>query len=91
MKSIGIVRKVDPLGRVVIPKELRKSMEIVEDETVLEIFTDQGNIILKKYTPGCSCCSNVKHLVEVLGIKLCPSCLDEFNEYRKLIDKARGV
>ena len=45
MKSLGIIRKVDQLGRVVIPKELRKAMGIVEDETALEIFTDGDNII----------------------------------------------
>lgn len=90
MKSLGIIRKVDQLGRVVIPKELRKAMGIVEDETALEIFTDGDNIILKKYTPGCHCCKNTGNLMEVLGLKLCPSCLDQFNEYRKLIDKTRG-
>lgn len=91
MKSLGIIRKVDQLGRVVIPKELRRSMDIVEDETVLEIFTDQGNIILQKYTPGCHCCSNVENLVEVIGIKLCPSCLQVLNEARDLIDNIRGI
>ena len=90
MKSLGIIRKVDQLGRIVLPKELRKSMDIVEDETALEIFTDGDNIILKKYTPGCHCCKNTDNLIEVLGLKLCPSCLDQFNEYRKLIDKTRG-
>lgn len=91
MKSLGIVRKVDQLGRIVLPKELRKSFEIIEDETALEIFTDGDNIILKKYTPGCHCCKNTDNLIEVLGIKLCPSCLDQFNEYKKLIDKTRGM
>ena len=91
MKSLGIVRKVDQLGRIVLPKELRKSFEIIEDETALEIFTDEDNIILKKYTPGCHCCKNTDNLIEVLGLKLCPSCLDQFNKYRKLIDKTRGM
>ena len=91
MKSLGIVRKVDQLGRIVLPKELRKSFEIIEDETALEIFTDGDNIILKKYTHGCHCCKNTDNLIEVLGLKLCPSCLDQFNEYKKLIDKTRGM
>lgn len=89
MKSTGIVRKVDELGRIVIPKELRKSFNVNEGDP-LEIYTDGDNIILKKYTPGCHCCKNTDNLIEVLGLKLCPSCLDQFNEYRKLVDKARG-
>ncbi len=89
MKSTGIVRKVDELGRIVIPKELRKSFNVNEGNP-LEIYTDGDNIILKKYTPGCHCCKNTDNLIEVLGLKLCPSCLDQFNEYRKLVDKARG-
>ena len=89
MKSAGIVRKVDELGRIVIPKELRKSFNVNEGDP-LEIYTDGDNIILKKYTPGCHCCKNTDNLIEVLGLKLCPSCLDQFNEYRKLVDKARG-
>lgn len=89
MKAIGIVRKVDELGRIVIPKELRKSFNVNEGDP-LEIYTDGDNIILKKYTPGCHCCKNTDNLIEVLGLKLCPSCLDQFNEYRKLVDKARG-
>lgn len=51
MKATGIVRRIDDLGRVVIPKEIRRTMRISEG-TPLEIFTDrQGEIILKKYSP----------------------------------------
>lgn len=50
MKSTGITRKVDELGRVVIPKELRDNLEIKEKDP-LEIFTEGGNIILRKYEP----------------------------------------
>ena len=49
LKSLGIVRKVDSLGRIVIPKELRTTMNIVEDETVLEISSDGEKIVLSKY------------------------------------------
>ena len=51
MKATGIVRRIDDLGRVVIPKEIRKTLRIKEG-TPLEIFTDrEGQIILKKYSP----------------------------------------
>ncbi|MFT8318851.1 MAG: AbrB/MazE/SpoVT family DNA-binding domain-containing protein [Sporolactobacillus sp.] len=54
MKSTGIVRKVDELGRVVIPIELRRTMEIKEGDP-LEIFTDEDRIIFKKYVPTMAC------------------------------------
>lgn len=54
MKSIGIVRQVDPLGRVVLPKELRKTLDINEKDP-LEIFTDKDRIILQKYNPRTPC------------------------------------
>lgn len=75
MKAIGIVRAVDPLGRIVIPKELRRVLSIKEGDS-LEIFTEGENIILRKYAPGCSCCSDITDgLVEIEGILLCPKCI----------------
>lgn len=90
MKATGIARKIDSLGRVVIPREIRKSLNIVEDETVMEIFVEGEQIVLKKYKPGCYCCNNMNGLIEILGIKLCPSCIDEFNKSRQLIDEIRN-
>ena len=89
LKSLGIVRKVDSLGRIVIPKELRTTMNIVEDETVLEISSDGEKIVLSKYNPGCHCCGNMGNLVEVMGLKICNECLEEFNKAIKLINKIR--
>ena len=89
LKGLGIVRKVDSLGRIVIPKELRTTMNIVEDETVLEISSDGEKIVLSKYNPGCHCCGNMDNLVEVMGLKICNECLEEFNKAIKLINKIR--
>ena len=89
LKSLGIVRKVDSLGRIVIPKELRTTMNIVEDETVLEISSDGEKIVLSKYNPGCHCCGNMDNLVEVMGLKICSECLEEFNKAIKLFNKIR--
>ena len=51
MKATGVVRRIDDLGRVVIPKEIRKTLRIKEGDP-LEIFTDkEGEVILKKYSP----------------------------------------
>lgn len=86
MRATGIIRKLDELGRVTLPKETRKALNINEGDPV-EFFTDEDNIIIKKYTPGCHCCGEVKNLTEVLGIKLCPKCIEEFNKYRTMIDE----
>ena len=57
MKSTGVVRKLDNLGRIVIPIELRKTMDIAVKDT-LEIFTEGDQIILKKYHPACIFCND---------------------------------
>lgn len=66
MKSTGIVRKVDELGRIVLPKELRRNLDIGE-KTPLEIFTDKDSIVLKKYEPGDIFTGSMDELVEYKG------------------------
>lgn len=79
MKSTGIVRKVDDLGRVVIPMELRRTMAINEADS-LEIYTDDERIVLKKYQPGCIFCSSVEGVRNVKGKNICLACLEELKE-----------
>ena len=70
MKATGIVRRIDDLGRVVIPKEIRRTLRIREGEP-LEIFTDrQGEIILKKYSPIGELSIFSKEYAESLAITL---------------------
>ncbi len=76
MKSTGIVRKVDELGRVVIPKETRELLFIDEGDS-LEIFKDDKEIILKKYAPGCTFCGNMKNLTQFKGVYICDECMDD--------------
>ncbi|BFH14538.1 AbrB family transcriptional regulator [Paenibacillus dendritiformis] len=59
MKATGIVRRVDELGRIVIPKELRRTMGIGEQEP-MEIYTDGDRIVLKRYFSGCSLCGSAE-------------------------------
>ena len=61
MKSTGIVRKVDELGRIVLPIEIRRTMNIDKCDAV-EIFVDEEKIVLKKYQPACIFCGNTIHL-----------------------------
>ncbi len=76
MKSTGIVRKVDELGRVVIPIETRRTLNINEGDS-LEIFVDGEHIILRKYKPGCVFCGQIKDIKEHKGKNICPACLAE--------------
>ena len=78
MKSTGIVRKVDSLGRIVLPIELRRVMGI-DIKDPIEIFVDEGKIILKKYQPACMFCENANNIVTFKDKKICQSCLDELN------------
>jgi len=73
MKSTGIVRRVDELGRVVLPIELRNKFGITEKDP-MEIYVDGTNIILKKYEPDCFFCGNGKKLVNFSGKMICEKC-----------------
>lgn len=81
MKSTGIVRRVDELGRIVIPIELRRTLDI-EIKDSLEIFVDGEHIILKKYNPSCIFCGNAKDVVNYKGKNICKSCLEELKSGR---------
>ena len=76
MKSTGIIRKVDELGRVVIPIELRNQFQIAEKDPI-EIFVDGSSIILKKYEKSCLFCGNTKKLVNYKDKLICSKCLKQ--------------
>ena len=79
MKATGIVRKVDELGRIVLPIELRRTLNI-EIKDPLEIFVDDEYIMLKKYEPACVFCGNAKDVVVVKGKNVCSSCVNELKK-----------
>lgn len=75
MKSTGIIRKIDELGRIVLPKELRKKLGInIKDP--MEIYTDSESIILRKIEDKCVFCGNTKDLVSFKDKLICKSCYD---------------
>lgn len=74
MKSIGVVRKVDELGRVVIPIEVRRSLGIAEKDP-LEIYVDSENIVLKKYEPTCVFCGEAGEILRFRGKNICTDCI----------------
>ena len=79
MKSTGIVRRMDSLGRITIPMEIRNPLDI-KDSDSLEIFTENNTIILKKYQPYCIFCGNVRDVMTFKGKNICPACMKEITE-----------
>lgn len=75
MKSTGIVRKVDELGRVVLPIELRRTLDINLKDS-LEIYVDGEHVILKKYSPACIFCGEAADITDFKGKNICQDCLD---------------
>ncbi|WCK53817.1 AbrB/MazE/SpoVT family DNA-binding domain-containing protein [Aneurinibacillus sp. Ricciae_BoGa-3] len=76
MKATGVVRKVDELGRVVLPIELRRNFGI-EIKDGLEIFVDEEKIVLKKYAPACLFCGSLDDIHLFHGKRVCDRCIDE--------------
>ena len=81
MKSPGIVRKVDELGRIVLPIELRRTLGIEEKDRI-EIFVDGESIILRKYQPACISCDGAADIINDKGKNICPDCIRAMNEKR---------
>lgn len=82
MKSLGIVRQVDELGRIVLPKELRLKFNIFPKDP-LEIYTDNDKIILKKYEPSCTFCGDADNIFTFKGKIICPNCAKEIMGFIK--------
>lgn len=79
MKSTGIVRKVDELGRVVLPMELRKTLNI-DPHDPLEIFVESETVILKKYEPECTFCGSDTDVINFKNKNVCKKCIGELSE-----------
>lgn len=79
MKATGIVRKVDELGRIVLPIELRRTLDI-EIKDPIEIYVDGDYILLKKYEPACIFCGNAKDVRRVHDKNVCSVCVKEMKE-----------
>ena len=79
MKSTGIIRKVDDLGRIVLPIELRRMLDIAERDE-LEIYVENDHIVLSKYEPACIFCGSSRALVELSGKNVCKACVAKLAE-----------
>lgn len=81
MKTTGIVRKIDDLGRIVLPIELRRTLDIAERDSI-EIYVDSDQIILKKYQPTCVFCGSSENLCEFKDKIVCSKCIEELEDSR---------
>ena len=79
MKSTGVVRKVDELGRIVLPIEIRNVLDI-KPKDAIEIFTDNDKIVLQKYQPACIFCNDVDNIVYFNGKRVCSACIEKLKE-----------
>lgn len=80
MKSTGIIRKVDELGRVVLPIELRRTLDLAERDE-LEIYLDNDKIVLQKFEPSCIFCNSSEGLVSYRGKNVCQECIRDMSKY----------
>ncbi len=78
MKSTGIIRKVDELGRVVIPMEIRIALDI-EPKDPLEIFVENNQIVLRKHEPYCIFCGSASDNVLLNDKRVCKACIEKLN------------
>ena len=76
MKSTGVVRKIDELGRIVLPIEIRKTLDI-QQKDALEIFIDTDKIVLQKYQPACIFCGQADDIVYFNGKRVCSACIEK--------------
>jgi transcriptional pleiotropic regulator of transition state genes len=79
MKSTGIIRHIDELGRMVVPKELRRKLDIADGDPV-EIFSEGDRIVMVKYQPNCLFCGSAAELKEFKGKQICASCIASLTE-----------
>lgn len=80
MKSTGIIRKVDDLGRIVLPIEIRRTLDIAERDE-LEIYMENDRIVLQKFEPACIFCGSSRNLVSFRGKNVCDDCIRKMGEY----------
>lgn len=80
MKSTGIIRKVDELGRIVLPIEIRRTLDIAERDE-LEIYMESDRIILQKFEPACIFCGSSRNLIAYRRKNVCQSCVNKMSEY----------
>ncbi|MCQ2441003.1 MAG: AbrB/MazE/SpoVT family DNA-binding domain-containing protein [Clostridia bacterium] len=83
MKSTGMIRAVDKMGRVVIPKEIRNQLGVENDVDSFEIYMEDDKVVLKKYRPTCIFCDSLADSVEFGGYSVCVNCIEKLNAMKE--------
>ena len=86
MRSTGMIRAVDKMGRVVIPKEIRAQLGVKNDVDSFEIYMEGDSVILRKYQPTCVFCNNIADSVELAGHTVCKECIEKLNNLKNSIE-----
>ncbi len=79
MRATGVVRRVDQLGRIVLPKKLRKEFEFNEKNDI-ELLIDGDTIVLRKFMPSCVFCNTRDDVNVYKGRNICEKCMDELKD-----------
>ena len=79
MKATGVLRKIDGLGRIVIPMEMRNKLDISTNDP-LEIHVEGSQIVLKKYDPDCTFCGSTKNVTKLKGKNVYEKCIKEISQ-----------
>lgn len=85
-KDTGIIREIDKLGRIVLPIELRRTMELESGDAV-EIYVEGSSVILKKYRPSCIFCGSSEEVISYKDKNICSACLDELKRQQNTLEK----
>lgn len=88
MKSTGIIRGLDNMGRVVIPKEIRKFLDMREGVDEFEIYMQDDCIVLKKHKPACVFCSELENCIDFEGQMVCKGCIEKMQLLKEEIQNA---
>lgn len=86
MKNVGVIRQLDRLGRVVIPKSIRKELNWIYDETNIEVSIYGNEVVLRKHEINCYLCGDKENLNNILDHKICSSCLRGLKKYLSNMD-----
>ncbi len=84
MESLGIVRKIDETGRIVLPKDFRRRLGLEANTDAVELFADGDQIIIRKYATKCIFCGTVDETVEFCGQRVCKECSGRLSEVIRL-------
>ena len=82
MKTVGIVRSVDMAGRIVLPIEIRKELDLMGEDSRVEIIAKGNEIVMRKYAPSCIFCHSEEELVEYSGTKICRDCAEKIGKIK---------